>query len=342
MISFFEYFSSIKNIRHFNIIIFCALVLLSASLKSQDTQLSLFQYHPLFVNPAFTGSFDSDWRFSAGYRNQQVVTSQSYKSAIAGIDGHFYILNQKIGAGLYVLNDQSGIGGLTFNKLYGSLAYEMDISNNIIGVGLQGGFITGKVNDWNTWDNTAGAFTAPSGEDNFGENTSYIDFNAGLSWKRKINRLFPQVGISILHLNQPSISFFGSEEKQPIQFMLDSRMEIELTEKLYITPLVFMKIQGGINQSITGADIGYRLPKRSMVKSVFGGIHLHNGILESASSLLLHLGVRVRRIDIGFGYERNLGSYSEVTNTTGAFEIALVYKSISTVLNTYSIPCERY
>ena len=241
------------------------------------------------------------------------------------------------------MNDQSGIGGLTFTKVYGSIAYEKDFNNNIIGVGFQAGFVTGNVNDWGVWDNTAGTFTGSNGEIYFGEKTHFIDVNMGLSWRRKFNTLLPKVGISLMHLNNPNISFFEGKEKQGIQMILDSRFDWDLNEKIMLSPIILLKTQRGASQSVAGIDIAYSLQgKRSPVKSVFGGIHLQNGIIENASSLLLQLGTRVKRIDIVLGYENNLGDFGKSSGTTGAFEIALLYNSISTVLNTYSIPCERY
>ena len=343
MQSFFRYFFPILSGLLFRMSLLCLLLIYTSATYGQDIQLSLYEYHPLFVNAAYTGSFDGDWRLSAGYRNQQVATAQSYTTAIAGFDGHVYLRNQKIGAGLYVINDQSGIGGLTFNKIYGSLAYEKDIQNNIFGIGLQGGFISGSVNDWGTWDNVNGTFTAPSGELYFGQKTSYFDINLGISWRRKINHILPQAGISILHLNQPNISFIEGEGEQNIQMLADIRIDLEVGDKLVLTPLVLFNTLSGINQSVAGANISYLLNgKRNPVKAVFGGVHLQNGILENASSLMLQIGARITRIDIVLGYERNLGKFSETTGSTGAFEVAVVYKSISTVLNTYSIPCERY
>lgn len=341
MYSFFRYFSYIVHnllFRLFSISAFMAITLLA---QGQDVQLALFRYHPLFVNPAYTGSFIGDWRVGLGYRTQQVVTAEPYQTALAGFDGKLFIFNQEIGAGLYVLNDQSGTGGLTFNKVYGSLAYEKDIDNNMFGIGLQAGFISGKVNNWGLWDNTTGTFTADNGEVYFGERTGFIDINLGMSWKRKIKHILPQAGISLLHLNNPNISFFDGKEKQNILVLFDTRLDWEVVEKITLSPLVTFKLQKGISQSVGGFDINYMLGKRSLVKSVFGGVHLQNGIIENASSVLLQLGTRVKRIDIVLGYEHKLGSFGESTGTTGAFEIGIVYQSISTVLNTYSIPCER-
>jgi len=40
-------------------------------------------------------------------------------------------------------------------------------------------------------------------------------------------------------------------------------------------------------------------------------------------------------------YDINVSGLSQSTNVS-TFEISLIYKSISTVLNSYSIPCERF
>jgi type IX secretion system PorP/SprF family membrane protein len=335
----------IRRTGRFRLLIPFSVVFLGISgiIPGQNTQMSLYSFHPLSTNPSYTGSFEGDWRFTAGYRNQKVVTAQSYQTAITSFDGHLYLFNQKIGGGLYLLNDQSGVGGLMFTKIYGSVAYEFDFHNNKFGFGFQAGFISGKVNSWGIWDNATGAFTAPNGEEYFNESTSYADVNIGISWKRKMNKLLPQLALGLFHVNNPNISFFEGNEKQSSQFLIDTRVDFELTEALTFTPLLLFNAQQKTRYSIVGADLKFDLPgKRNPVKAVFGGCHLQNGILENASSVLIQLGTRIKRVNIGLGYEMNLGAFGETTGKTGAFEVAIVYESISTVLNSYSIPCERF
>ena len=259
------------------------LMILPIALYGQDVQLSMYNFHALFVNPAYTGNFSGDWRVAAGYRNQQVVTAQSYTTAIAGFDGHFYLFNRKIGAGIYALNDVSGIGGLTFNKVYASLAYVFDIGTHSFGLGAQGGFVSGSVNTWGVWDHNTGSYTAPNGEEYFAEKTSYIDVNIGMSWRHKFGKFLPGVGVSLLHVNEPNISLFNADDTQPLQILVDTRFKIDVTEKFSTTPLIFFRTQGGAGMSIAGIDLNYSLPPKSFVKSFFGGVHLHNGVIEKAS-----------------------------------------------------------
>jgi len=323
------------------VLLVVSISLMCGTIYGQEADMALFRAHPLAVNPSYTGDFSGDWRLNLGYRNQQVVTANPYNTTIAGFDAHFYIRNEKLGAGVYVMNDVSGIGGLTYNKIYASLGYSKDIANHIFSIGFQGGFVSASVNDWNNWNDVTGDFTSPSGE-SFDGKASYPDLNAGFSWKHKSKHLLPRAGISLNHLNSPNISFFNDTEKQPLQILVDAALTYDINEKIMFTPLMMAKIKSSSNVTITGLDLAYEFAGKKTVKKVFAGVYLNNGIIEKTTSVMLHFGAQVKRLEINVGYEQRTGIFGESTGTTGAFEIAVVYKSISTYLNTYSIPCERF
>ncbi len=184
----------------------------------------------------------------------------------------------------------------------------------------------------------------PSGEDNFSEKTSYFDFNFGLKWKRNIGIFEPNAGISFSHLNKPNTSFFEGDEKESIQFVFHADVKTKLNDKLYLLPTVLLKGKSGPSQTILGTNIGYNLlGNKTSVKQVFGGIYIKNGIVNELDALSVVLGTTVRRLDIGISYDFNMSGLSKSSGKMmGAFEISFIYKSISTVLNSYSIPCERY
>ena len=81
--------------------------------------------------------------------------------------------------------------------------------------------------------------------------------------------------------------------------------------------------------------------RTSNIKEVFGAVNLRNGITSNVDALSVQIGASVGRVDIGINYDINISGLSEVTGYRGAFEIAFIYKSISTILNSYSIPCDR-
>ncbi|MBN1950121.1 MAG: PorP/SprF family type IX secretion system membrane protein [Bacteroidales bacterium] len=308
---------------------------------AQDVQFSLFRLNPMYLNAAQTGVFEGNWRFSANFRNQWVGTSTPFRSATAGFDSKIHLADQAIGYGLLFLNDESGIGGLTVNKVYGSIAYQMKISDSYIRLGVQPGYVFASFNSWYNWDHETGTFTAPSNEPGFGESTNYFDINAGISWQGSFNKIIAEAGISVLHINQPNISFFEGDAPQDMVILAHGGVQIDLNEKVFLYPQFMLTSGSGTSLTALGSEIGFRTKGRSQVKNLFMAVYLRNGLLDELSTLSVAAGIRMNRLDFAIDYDLNIGNYSNSAGSMGAFEIALIYRSITTILNSYSIPCER-
>ncbi len=317
----------------------------SFSIWSQDIDFSLYKFNPLFLNPANTGNYYGSWRIAANYRNQWAATSDPYITASASLDKRFKIANQDFAAGILFLNDEAGVGGITFNKLYGSFGYGNFLGENYFSAGIQVGYVFGSINSWNNWNSATGDYSAPNGEQNFGENTSFLDVNAGILWKRKISIIEPELGIAFSHINTPVNSFLSSEnEKEAIKYTVHFDLKTNLSDKIYITPAIAYFGREGASLTILGSDVGYNFPGNlSTVKSIYAGVYLRNGLISNVDALNLVLGSRIGRLDITLGYDMNI---SELSNSTGSklgsFEVAIIYRIVGVVLNSYSIPCERY
>lgn len=317
----------------------------SVSIWSQDINFSLYKFNPLFLNPANTGNYYGNWRVTANYRNQWAATSNPYTTASASLDKRFKIANQDFAAGFLFLNDEAGVGGLTYNKLYVSLGYSNNLGENNFFGGIQIGYVSGSVNSWYNWNPATGDYSAPNGEENFGENTSYLDFNAGIVWKRKINILEPEVGVALSHINTPSNSFLSSDEdKEGLKYTVHLDLKTNLSDKFYVTPAIVYFSKEGASQTMAGLDIGYSFQGNlSTVKSIYTGVYLRNGIISNVDALNVILGTAIGKLGIGLAYDMNISDLSKSSSSNlGAFEVSIIYRIVGVVLNSYSIPCERY
>lgn len=323
-------------------LLFCLILIIPGSLNAQDVRFSLYQYNPLHINPANTGNFNGNWRLAANFRNHWINNSEPYRTGSASFDTKASIFHQSFGMGVYFLNDESGIGGLTYNKIYGSIAYGFKFLDNYFDIGIQPGFVFASVNSWYNWDYNTGEFNADNGEINFGETASYFDLNGGLRWKRSIGKTDLEAGLSLFHINKPNISFFGGEDKENILSVVDVSARIGLSEKLYLQPAAMIAFQSGITYSSLGTSIGYDLFGKSTVKNIFAGLYVRNGLVDELNTMSVAAGASVKRVDIALCYDYTLGAFGEAAGAMGAFELAIIYRSISTYLNSYSIPCERY
>jgi len=326
------------------LLIFTMDFLVPVSSMSQDINFSMFKLNPIFLNPANTGNFYGNWRFAANYRNQWAATS-AFTTASASMDKRFKIAGQSFAAGVIFLNDEAGVGGVSYNKLYGSLTYSNHFGKNYFYIGIQGGFVTGSVNNWYNWNSSTGDFSSPNGEENFGENTSYFDLNAGVVWKRKVHIFEPEIGFALSHINTPGNSFLsGTEEKEAIKYTMHIDILTHLSDQVYASPAFAYFGREGASLTLAGSDVGYKFTgNRTAVRTVYGGVYLRNGIFANIDALNFLIGSEIGRLKIGLSYDVNISDLGKSSgNNLGAFEVGIQYRIVGVVLNSYSIPCERY
>jgi type IX secretion system PorP/SprF family membrane protein len=341
MDNFFDkYIHMGKSIRKITLVmLFIGMILIKVN--SQDINFTMFNYNPLFLNPANTGNFIGDWRLAGNYRNQWSAAANPFRTASVSFDTKFNILKQKIGTGLYFINDESGAGGLNFNKVYASLGYEKEINKNFFNLGLQFGYVFGSVNSWDTWDKSTNSVKSTNGESDF--KVSYPDFNIGICWRKNLGIFEPEAGASFFHINSPNNSFFENSDKEKLKSIFHSKVKVKFNDRIYLMPAIFYLNKDNTSLTILGTNIGYNfLGSVSRVKQVFGGIYLRNGIINKSDSYSILVGTSIGRLDIAFSHDITISAFSRSAGNVGAYEISLIYRNISTLINTYSIPCERF
>jgi hypothetical protein len=146
------------------------------------------------------------------------------------------------------------------------------------------------------------------------------------------------------HLNKPNSSFNEGDEKESMEFVFHTDVKTKLSDEFYLLPTLLYRGRNGASQTVFGTNAGYEfLGNRTSVDQVFAGVYIKNGVFSELDAFSVLVGATVLRMDIALSYDFNISNFSESSGKSmGAFEISFIYKSISTVLNSYSIPCERY
>ncbi len=321
----------------------------SGGIFSQDIHFSQFFNAPMLINPANTGSFDGDWQASAGYRNQWKAIAQPFRTLTMAYERQFYVYNQHISGGVFVLNDNSGNIALKSNQIVFSGAYHRTINNNQLHGGLQIGYVHKAVDFGNNtfpdqWDPNVGYYNpamASSIQD--GDRLSYLNINFGLMWRKKIAKFEPEIGFSLYHLNHPKESFYNEDVYVPLKEAIHIGVKYDLIPNLYIQPRLLLMNQLKAKDYIIGTSAGYTLPLNSSgVREINAGIYFRNTLASNTDAMIVMVGTSVRNFNIGISYDLNVSPLKAYSNNRGAFEITLIYRSISTVLNTFTIPCERF
>jgi len=337
--------------------VFFLLSLFGFQMNAQDIHFSQFGNSPLNINPALTGMFAGDYRFTGNYRSQWNTVPVSYLTFSGSIDTKIdkYCSNHdQWGLGLLFNYDVAGDSELHKAQLGLSGSYTHRVNtNNFISAGL---LLSGYERGFNTenlrWDRQfEGRWYNPdrwSGETFPNTSVMYADFSIGFNWHYQKptryvnwnpnNRTKLDIGGALFHINEPNKSFWEDEDVN-----LERRLALyglgifRLIDELDLTLQAMHQRQGPHQETVVG----------------FGGkIHLDQGRARQLS-LLLGLNFRLpdsnTRFDalvptievqynawrVGLSYDINMSMFDIATDRFGGPELAVQYIFVKPRLDNF-------
>ncbi|MGC9331586.1 MAG: PorP/SprF family type IX secretion system membrane protein [Bacteroidales bacterium] len=317
--------------------------------STQDIHFSQFSKSPLYVNPAYTGMFDGNWRFTNNYRNQWSSIGPAFKTISAGFDKPFTVKNGKIGIGVFFVNDQSGAAALTANKVFVSVAYLSNIRSHTISYGIQAGYVI-QTYDMNSltfpaqYNNNTGYFDSdlPYQIETWDENVNYPDINAGIAWTKKFGKITPGAGFSAYHINNPSLSYLNNDgAKLPLRLAANAYADITIKEHWFVRPDFFTSFTTQTSDYLMGGIAGYRFHREKLLEKIYAGAEFRTQFHTTDAAVMM-VGIGFMGFDIGISYDINISRLRQATNFKGAFEISLAYTNFVKELERIAIPCDRY
>jgi len=272
-----------------------------------DPQFSQNMYSRLTVNPAYAGS-TGGLCATALYRNQWVGFQGQPTTGSFSLDGLASPLHG--GVGLVVNADKIGLENSTDVRL--SYAYRMRLfTNGRLALGLSAGLLNktinadGFVSGSNTPDPNIPAGTPSS-------NAVDVGFGAYFN----TNDFY--VGISSLHLNQPTLEYTGASNGGGIKYQVQRTYYImagynyPLTREITLKPSVFIKTYTASTQVDFNTTVLYN-------NLVWAGVSYR---LEDAVALMAGVNV-TEQFKIGYSYDITTSSIK--TYSSGSHEIMLRY-----------------
>lgn len=301
--------------------------------RAQDIHYSQFNASPLNLNPAQTGLFDGDWRFSGNYRGQWAAIPVPYKTFSIAAENRLKtkLKNDVPAAGLIINTDKAGDSRFSTTQIFLSLAYIKKLnkdSTHFLSLALQPGFST-KSFDINqlTFDNQfdGDSYNAAlsSGESFSKTRISYFDMGGGLAYLyRKNARTQINIGVSLLHINQPKQSFFDNNDIRLDQKLSVSALgEVPVAAKLDVVPTILFQKQGKFNETVLGLFGKYYLkPYNGIPTAVSLG-----GFLRLKDAFIVAANMDYRNFNVGISYDVNTSKLIAATNHKGGFEISVIY-----------------
>jgi len=266
------------------------------SKAQQDPQFSQYIFNNLSFNPGSAGSEQaicatalhrSQW---VGFEDAPVSTNLSVQSPISLLHG---------GLGLNILTDKLGQDEFLSLKL--SYAYQIELSEGTLGIGLSAGVIQDGVNGGNFIVQNPDP-SIPSGE----EKSSGLDLGMGLFYNSE--NLY--LGLSSTHLNQPTISTSIDIIEIKRHYFLTAGYVHQMNEKLDLKPSILVKSEGVTATVDLTSLLEYN-------KKLWGGV-----TYRPSSRAVLLLGMHINEdLKFGFSYDMPINEVS----AAGTFEFMLGY-----------------
>ena len=319
-------------------------------MKGQDPVFSQFYQSASYINPALTGMFQGEYQLAVTYRDQwySLLLQSSYKTAFVSFNYKFNPEAKNVFAlGGMLVQDSAGEGTLRQIRGYLSGSYNMQLSegsynslSHYLSIGLQVGLGQNTLEWGNLWFgrqfdipnkeiNTTFETGEPSPTDQDYNTSVYPDLNLGIAWSGISSKKFStHLGISMSHINQPSISNYGSINDKYLQrTTINAGAKYLFNGELGVLPSAIFHVQGPSYLLMVGSSLSYSL--LHLNESGFRmGAHLRvaNSITgANLEGLIVSAMFEKQNIQIGASYDFTLSELRLPSNSLGGFEISIVY-----------------
>ena len=298
-------------------------------LPTTAQQLPLFtQYREYqgMINPAAINSDYFNWEHNlsigASYRNQWTNLSGSPKTmALRGE----YVMSENLLAGAYILNDQTGLIGLTgiYGRLAGMISFDNNSNNynrngssssNLLSFGLNIGYVQYRIKGDDI------KLPDPNTPINYSNSTKYHpDVGLGIFYKTELNLMDFYAGISIPQVFGFNLEFEKNGETIQYERVRHYYGQIgcykNFADGVFIEPSIWFKYTPNTPLNI---DINIRYLQQG--RFWFGGGVSQS--FEQGTLMNLEIGIyafnatsEYRNIKIGYGFGRPIGNLGEFGNT---------------------------
>lgn len=318
-----------------------ATVLFAYAASAQDIHFSQFKQSPLTLNPANTGAILGDFRVGANYRSQWgKVLNKAINTASIGFDKPFFLSNDdRIGIGVYVVNDNAGDLAFNTNRFAFSGSYIKLMGYQQISFGLQAAYTIRSIDENISFPE---GFNKVTGE--FDPSltkleplqinklsSGFFDLNLGLGWKGIFGDFQPEVGLAGFHLNGPKETFFANSERIAVKTVAHGNFKYYLTRQFYIDPNFLLMSQASTKNFILGINGGMRLKDNDFrVTNIYAGLGTRNGFSENSDAIIVQGGATVGTFDVGISYDVNTSALRAGISGNGSIEFSVIYNAPST------------
>jgi len=289
--------------------------------QAQNIHFSRYDFQPLLLNPANSGSYNGSYRVTAIYRDQWAnLLPNSFSTPSISIDAPLGVAFREqdwIGVGVNFYQDRAGAGKLTTTGFNGFLSYHLALNKdqkNVLTLGLNGGSKTrklGNINDFVFEDQISGMGNLSL------ESSGGTVFGAGVLYSGTVNQTDQiRFGFSAQNLLPIKYQLTNSgNEKEIAEYNIHAEGSFSLVADLAIEPAVVYQIKEGQNLGYGQARLAYTLDEEKNLRLV-GGVGYRLGRAVQVLAGIDYQGWRA-----GIGYDINTNPLVPAQS----FEIGMSY-----------------
>ncbi len=307
---------------------------LPAWVKSQDIHFSQFWTTTHNQNPALAGFFDGNGRATINQRIQWNVVTKPYTTTLASYDFPIKKRPYKqdlFGMGVTAYRDVAGDSYFGTTQLNLSFSYIKSLNrrnNNFISGGIQLGGAQRNITYSELYFDeqfSNGRYDPNIGNSEQFTNNNFLfgDIGIGGAWIfTPKQRKSYQVGVSILHLNQPKQALFnGVDSRMDVKTMITFTTQQKANNELDLFPMLMASFQGTYKEIIVGTQTRYIIDKnRDSYVTLNAGIYYRLG-----DAAYVMFGGEYRRYHFGVSYDINTSKLHNASRYQGGWEISFNY-----------------
>ncbi len=306
------------------------------SLSAQDVHFSQIHASPMLLNPAMTGLFTGDLRFTANSKSQWQNITNGYKSIAGSFD--MKAINFGNGdifcGGLQLLTDRAGDLNFKTNSVGLNFSYlkAMDKGKNFISFGIQNAVVSSSVD----YSKIIAFDDEPAIRDGATNQINFWDISAGVGWYHSFdkNNAF-QLGASMNHINKPYVSFFGDTSDDPGLFLfrkivLHGTGDFKLSRKSMLRPSFLLAIQHPHRETTVGTFWKYKAGRdfrQDNPTAIYFGAWIRTHISKykfGTDALIAALRIDIQNTFITFTFDMNVSKLKKATYGNGGPEFSIV------------------
>lgn len=329
---------------------FLLLLVCSLFAIAQEVHLSQFYTNQQNLNPALMGDYDGIYRVAVNHRNQwRQIGNSPLVTSMVSFDHKFYYYTDEITAGLIVMNDQVSTFGYNTSKIQLSGSYKKVVAGHELRGGIQAGvvlksFDLGSQTFPNQWVYERGEFDGnlDNLENGLQESQNFVDFNAGLAWAKSFSKFKAKFGLSFMHLNNPTDSYFDDKNaKLGLTAVYHGEILYRLNPSYSIEPKFFYMRASKAQNLVVGSNL-YKELQSDLISKVQAGLLYRSGFGRNRDAIIPVVGVSYKRFDVGLSYDFNIGDLSKFSTNKGTYELSLIFTAPAFTPKKMTLPCDRY